>query len=70
MFGKSDESTTPVAVASTEALLAEAKELEAEKEAGEVGPEYYAKRRRELTDALANVLRQQDTSRKAQSNVD
>ncbi len=50
--------------ASTEALLAEAKELEAEKEAGDVGPEYYARKRRELTDALANALRHQDSARK------
>lgn len=48
--------------ASADELLAEAKALEAEKENGEVGPEYYAKRRRQLTDALANALRHQDTS--------
>lgn len=43
----------------TDELLAEVKVLESEKAAGEIGPEYYARRRRELTDALANALRQQ-----------
>ena len=51
-----DVAMTGVA-ARKEALLDEAAALEAEREQGRIGPEYHARRRRELLDELAEVLR-------------